>query len=68
MESMSDPASGWTAKANKRVPFGYRLNYPIDNEHTIIVDVEATPAPKETRSSLIRSMILARYSNRRLVL
>lgn len=42
--SPSDPASAWTAKANKRVQFGYGLNYLIDNEHAIIVDVEATPA------------------------
>jgi hypothetical protein len=32
------------AKANKRVQFGYGLNYLIDVEHTIIVDVEVTPA------------------------
>jgi transposase len=42
--SPSDPASAWTAKANKRVQFGYGLNYLIDNEHAIIVDVESTPA------------------------
>ena len=42
--SRSDPASAWTAKANKRVQFGYGLNYLIDNEHAVIVDVEATPA------------------------
>ena len=42
--SLSDPASAWTAKANKRVQFGYGLNYLIDNEHAIIVDVEPTPA------------------------
>ena len=42
--SLADPGSAWTAKANKRVQFGYGLNYLIDNEHAIIVDVEATPA------------------------
>ena len=42
--SPSDPVSAWTAKANKRVQFGYGLNYLIDNENAIIVDVEATPA------------------------
>ena len=42
--SPSDPASAWTAKANKRVQFGYGLNYLIDTENAIIVDVEATPA------------------------
>ena len=42
--SPSDPQSAWTAKANKRVQFGYGLNYLIDIEHAVIVDVEATPA------------------------
>jgi transposase len=42
--SPSDRASAWTAKANKRVQFGYGLNYLIDVEHAVIVDVEATPA------------------------
>jgi hypothetical protein len=32
------------SRANKRVQFGYGLNYIIDVEHAIIVDVEATPA------------------------
>ena len=42
--SPSDPQSAWTAKANKRVLFGYGLNYLIDIKHAVIVDVEATPA------------------------
>ena len=42
--SLSDPAAAWTAKANKRVQFGYGLNYLIDTENAVIVDVEATPA------------------------
>ena len=39
-----DPCSAWTAKTNKRVQFGYELNYLIDIANTVIVDVEATPA------------------------
>jgi len=40
-----DPCSAWTAKANKRVQFGYGLNYLIDlGPHAVIVDVEGTPA------------------------
>ena len=35
-----DPCSDWTAKANKRVQFGYGLNYLIDIKHAIIIDVE----------------------------
>src|SRR5215475_6363676 len=42
--SPTDPSSAWTAKANKRVQFGYGLNYLIDVENAVIVDVEATPA------------------------
>lgn len=42
--SPSDPCSAWTAKANKRVQFGYGLNYLIDIAHAVIVDVEPTPA------------------------
>jgi len=42
--SPSDPCSAWTAKANKRVQFGYGLNYLIDIANAIILDVEPTPA------------------------
>ena len=42
--SPSDPCSAWTAKANKRVQFGYGLNYLIDIAHATIVDIEPTPA------------------------
>ena len=55
--SPSDPASAWTAKANKRVQFGYGLNYLIDNEHAIIVDVEATPARTYDEVVATRTMI-----------
>ena len=44
MISPCDPSSAWTAKANKRVKFGYGLNYLIDVEHAVIVDVEPRPA------------------------
>src|ERR1700750_1916078 len=40
--SPSDPSSAWTAKANKRVQFGYGLNYLIDVEDAIIVAGDAT--------------------------
>jgi hypothetical protein len=42
--SPSDPSSARTAKANKRVQFGYGLNYLIDIDEAVIVDVEATPS------------------------
>jgi hypothetical protein len=55
--SPSDPSSAWTAKANKRVQFGYGLNYLIDVEHAIIVDVEATPARTYDEVAATRTMI-----------
>ena len=55
--SPSDPCSAWTAKANKRVQFGYGLNYMIDVEHAIIVDVEATPARTYDEVAATRTMI-----------
>jgi len=55
--SPSDPCSAWTAKANKRVQFGYGLNYLIDNEHAVIVDVEATPARTYDEVAATKTMI-----------
>jgi IS5 family transposase len=55
--SLSDPCSAWTAKANKRVQFGYGLNYLIDIENAIIVDVEATPARTYDEVAAARTMI-----------
>jgi hypothetical protein len=55
--SPSDPSSAWTAKANKRVQFGYGLNYLIDVEHGIIVDVEPTPARTHDEVASTRTMI-----------
>jgi transposase len=55
--SPTDPCSAWTAKANKRVQFGYGLNYMIDVEHAVIVDVEATPARTCDEVAATRTMI-----------
>jgi transposase len=55
--SPSDPCSAWTAKANKRVQFGYGLNYLIDVEHAVIVDVEATPARTYDEVEATKTMI-----------
>jgi transposase len=52
-----DPCSAWTAKANKRVQFGYGLNYLIDIEHAVIVDVEATPARTYDEVAATKMMI-----------
>src|SRR5215475_8897602 len=55
--SPSDPQSAWTAKANKRVQFGYGLNYLIDIENAVIVDVEATPARTYDEVAATRTML-----------
>ncbi len=41
--SPSDPSAAWTTRGRHKVMFGYSLNYLIDMEHAVIVDVEATP-------------------------
>jgi len=56
--SPSDPCSAWTAKANKRVQFGYGLNYLIDIANAVIVDVEATPARTYDEVAATKTMIL----------
>ena len=56
--SLSDPGSAWTAKANKRVQFGYGLNYLIDVENAVIVDVEATPARTYDEVKCTEAMIV----------
>jgi transposase len=55
--SPSDPQSAWTAKANKRVQFGYGLNYLIDIENAVIVDVEATPARTYDEVAATKTML-----------
>jgi transposase len=55
--SPTDPCSAWTAKANKRVQFGYGLNYLIDLDHAVIVDVEATPARTYDEVAATKTMI-----------
>jgi len=55
--SPTDPCAAWTAKANKRVQFGYGLNYMIDTGHAVIVDVEATAARTYDEVAATRTMI-----------
>ena len=59
-----DPCSAWTAKANKRVQFGYGLNYLIDIENAVIVDVEATPA--RTYDEVAATKIMIKRTDERL--
>ena len=41
--SPTDPAAAWTTRGRHKVMFGYSLNYLIDMEQAVILDVEATP-------------------------
>lgn len=41
--SAIDPAAAWTARGRNKIMFGYSLNYLMDMEGAVIVDVEATP-------------------------
>ena len=41
--SPTDPSAAWTRRGRHKVMFGYSLNYLIDTQHAVIVDVEATP-------------------------
>ena len=41
--SPADPAAAWTTRGRHKVMFGYSLNYLIDMENAVILDVEATP-------------------------
>jgi hypothetical protein len=59
-----DPCSAWTAKANKRVQFGYGLNYLIDIENAVIVDVEATPA--RTYDEVAATKVMIKRTDERL--
>ena len=41
--SPTDPCAAWTTRGRHKVMFGYSLNYLIDMDKAVIVDVEATP-------------------------
>lgn len=41
--SPTDPTAAWTTRGRNKVMFGYSLNYLIDMENAVVLDVEATP-------------------------
>ena len=55
--SRSDPTAAWTTRGRHKVMFGYSLNYLIDMEHAVIVDVEATPTRISKEVDATESMI-----------
>ena len=55
--SPTDPAAAWTTRGRHKVMFGYSLNYLIDMESSVIVDVEATPTRISKEVDVAQTMI-----------
>jgi transposase len=55
--SPTDPAAAWTTRGRHKVMFGYSLNYLIDMESSVIVDVEATPTRISKEVDVAETMI-----------
>ena len=55
--SPTDPMAAWTTRGRNKVMFGYSLNYLIDMEHAVIVDVEATPTRISKEVDVTETMI-----------
>jgi hypothetical protein len=60
-----DPCSAWTAKANKRVQFGYGLNYLIYIETAVIVRASRKWSRHDPGSWTIRPPTCATHRRRR---
>jgi transposase len=52
-----DPAAAWTARGRNKVMFGYSLNYLMDMENAVVVDVEATPTRISKKVDATETMI-----------
>jgi len=55
--SLTDPLARWTAAPGGPAFYAYSTNYLIDTEHGLIVDVEATPALRNTEVESAKTMI-----------
>ena len=55
--SCSDPASQWTAAMNGPAIFAYSVNYLIDTDNAIIVDVEASRSIRQAEVGATRTMV-----------
>ena len=53
----ADPATRWTAAHRGPAFFAYSANYPIDTDHAIIVDVEATTAIRQAEVLAAKRMV-----------
>jgi len=55
--SPTDPIAAWTTRGRNKVMFGYSMNYLIDMENAVILDVEATPTRISKEIEVTRAMI-----------
>ena len=55
--SPSDPAAAWTTRGRNKVMYAYSLNYLIDMENAVIVDVEATPMRISKEVDAVETMV-----------
>ncbi len=55
--SPSDPAAAWTTRGRYKVQFGYSVNYLLDLQDGVIVDVEATPTRISKERDAAEAMI-----------
>ena len=55
--SVTDPAARWTAAPGGPAFFGYSINYLVDVDAGIIVDVEPTPAYRPEEVNATKTMI-----------
>ncbi|MCW9035424.1 MAG: transposase [Alphaproteobacteria bacterium] len=52
-----DPTAAWTTRGRNKVMFGYSMNYLIDMENAVILDVEATPTRISKEVEVTQAMI-----------
>jgi transposase len=55
--SPTDPTAAWTTRGRNKVMFAYSLNYLIDMENAVILDVEATPTRISKEVEVTRTML-----------
>ena len=53
----TDPMAAWTARGRNKIMFGYSLNYLMDMENAVIVNVEATPTRISKEADATETMI-----------
>jgi hypothetical protein len=61
--SPSDPCAAWTTRGRHKVMFGYSLNYLMDMEAGVILDVEATPT-RITKEVIATETMIDRMEDR----